>query len=82
MKPADAIRATQVTTRLPAVHGAPVHIGFPEVIGIRDLGKPDYGDAVPIEAAELPVFWAIQRIDISEMTIGQDRTEHICSALL
>ena len=58
MKPADAIRATQVTTRLPAVHGAPVHIGFPEAIGIRDLGKPDYGDAVPIEAGELPVFWA------------------------
>jgi uncharacterized protein YcsI (UPF0317 family) len=42
-----------VTTRLPAVHGAPVHIGFPEAIGIRDLGKPDYGDAVPIEAGEL-----------------------------
>jgi uncharacterized protein YcsI (UPF0317 family) len=58
MKPADAIRAIQVTTRLPAVHGAPVHIGFPEAIGIKDLGKPDYGDAVPIEAGELPVFWA------------------------
>jgi len=58
MKPADAIRAIQVTTRLPRVHGAPVHIGFPEAIGIKDLGKPDYGDAVPIEAGELPVFWA------------------------
>lgn len=58
MKPADAIRAIQVTTRLPSVHGAPVHIGFPEAIGIKDLGKPDYGDAVPIEAGELPVFWA------------------------
>jgi uncharacterized protein YcsI (UPF0317 family) len=58
MKPADAIRAIQVTTRLPAVHGAPVHLGFPEAIGVNDLGKPDYGDAVPIEAGELPVFWA------------------------
>jgi uncharacterized protein YcsI (UPF0317 family) len=58
MKPADAIRAIQVTTRLPAVHGAPVHIGFPEAIGVSDLDKPDYGDAVPIEAGELPVFWA------------------------
>jgi uncharacterized protein YcsI (UPF0317 family) len=56
--PADAIRAVQVTTRLPAVHGAPVHIGFPEAIGIKDLGKPDYGDAVPVAAGELPVFWA------------------------
>jgi len=58
LKPADAIRAVQITSRLPAVHGAPVHIGFPEAIGIRDLGKPDFGDAVPIEPGELPVFWA------------------------
>ena len=58
MKPADAIRAVQVTTRFPAVHGAPVHIGKPELIGIRDLSKPDYGDAVPVGDDELPVFWA------------------------
>ena len=58
MKPADAIRAVQVTTRLPSVHGAPVHLGFPEAIGIADIAKPDYGDAVPVEAGELPVFWA------------------------
>jgi uncharacterized protein YcsI (UPF0317 family) len=58
LAPADAIRAIQVTTRLPAVHGAPVHVGFPEAIGISDLGKPDYGDAVPVKAGELPVFWA------------------------
>jgi uncharacterized protein YcsI (UPF0317 family) len=58
MQPADAIRAIQITTRLPAVHGAPVHIGFPEKIGIADLSKPDYGDAVPVEEGELPVFWA------------------------
>jgi len=58
MKPADAIRAVQITSRLPAVHGAPVHLGFPEAIGISDIGKPDYGDAVPVERGELPVFWA------------------------
>jgi uncharacterized protein YcsI (UPF0317 family) len=58
MKPADAIRAVQITTRLPAVHGAPVHLGFPDAIGIQDIAKPDYGDAVPIERGELPVFWA------------------------
>ncbi len=57
-RPADAIRAILVTARLPAVHGAPVHIGAPEAIGIHDLGKPDYGDPVPVEAGELPVFWA------------------------
>jgi len=48
----------QLTSRLPAVHGAPVHIGFPEAIGILDLARPDFGDAVPIEPGELPVFWA------------------------
>lgn len=56
--PADAIRAVQVTTRLPKAHGAPLHIGFPEQIGITDLSKPNYGDSVPVESYELPVFWA------------------------
>ena len=58
MKPADAIRAVEITARFPAVHGAPVHIGKPELIGIRDLQQPDYGDAVPVKDDELPVFWA------------------------
>jgi uncharacterized protein YcsI (UPF0317 family) len=57
-KPADAIRAVQITSRFPSVHGAPVHIGLPESIGIADLAKPDYGDPVPVEADEIPVFWA------------------------
>jgi len=58
MKPADAIRAVQITSRFPSVHGAPVHVGLPELIGIKDIAKPDYGDAVPVGADELPVFWA------------------------
>jgi uncharacterized protein YcsI (UPF0317 family) len=55
---ADTIRAVQITTRFPAVHGAPVHLGDPALIGIADLARPDYGDAVPVAAHELPVFWA------------------------
>ena len=58
MTPKDAIRAVQITSRFPSVHGAPVHIGLPHLIGIKDLDKPDYGDPVPIGAGELPVFWA------------------------
>jgi uncharacterized protein YcsI (UPF0317 family) len=58
LKPKDAIRAVQITSRFPSVHGAPVHIGLPSMIGITDINKPDYGDAVPIGADELPVFWA------------------------
>ena len=57
-KPSDAIRAIQITSRFPGVHGAPVHIGKPELIGIRDLGQPDWGDAVEVADDELPVFWA------------------------
>lgn len=55
---ADAIRAVQITSRFPAVHGAPVHLGRPDIIGIADLGKPDYGDPVPVAEDEVPVFWA------------------------
>lgn len=54
----DAIRAVQICSRFPSVHGAPVHLGDPSLIGITDLDKPDYGDAVQIKANELPVFWA------------------------
>jgi uncharacterized protein YcsI (UPF0317 family) len=56
--PADAIRAIQITSRFPAVHGAPVHIGHPGSIGIGDITRPDYGDAVDVGPGELPVFWA------------------------
>ena len=58
LTPARAIRAVQITSRFPSVHGAPVHLGMPEQIGIADIAKPDYGDAVPIGADEMPVFWA------------------------
>jgi uncharacterized protein YcsI (UPF0317 family) len=58
LKPAHAIRAIQITSRFPAVHGAPVHIGLPELIGIRDVHRPDEGDVVEVRADELPVFWA------------------------
>jgi uncharacterized protein YcsI (UPF0317 family) len=56
--PADAIRAIQITSRFPAVHGAPVHFGDPTAIGITDLARPDYGDPVELRDDEVPVFWA------------------------
>ncbi|WP_026820579.1 putative hydro-lyase [Arthrobacter castelli] len=52
---ADAVR---ITARYPAVHGAPVHVGDPEQLGIADLDRPDFGDPVRIKPGELPVFWA------------------------
>ncbi len=56
--PADAIRAIQITSRYPTVHGAPLHIGVPEDLGIADLAAPWQGDPVPVAAGELPLFWA------------------------
>ncbi len=58
MRAAHAIRAVQITSRYPAVHGAPVHLGDPSLIGIADLARPDYGDAVEVMPDELPVYWA------------------------
>lgn len=55
---ADAIRAVQITTRFPQAHGAPVHLGDPSLIGIKQLDAPEYGDAVTVADDELPVFWA------------------------
>jgi len=52
------VRAIQVTSRFPAVHGAPIHVGDPEAIGIRDITSPDLGDPVEIREDEVPVFWA------------------------
>lgn len=58
MKPADAIRAIQICSRFPQVHGAPVHFGKPSDIGIKNINNPEYGDAVTIKDGEVPVFWA------------------------
>lgn len=57
-KARDAIRAIQVTSRFPGVHGAPLHLGRPDLIGIRDLGRPDHGEPVHVADDELPLFWA------------------------
>ncbi len=54
----QAARAQAVTSRFAEAHGSPVHIGDPSVLGISDLCRPDYGDAVTIHEDEVPVFWA------------------------
>jgi uncharacterized protein YcsI (UPF0317 family) len=51
-------RAVEITSRLPSVHGSPVHIGDPSAIGIMDLSKTDFGEPVPVLPGEVPVFWA------------------------
>ena len=54
----QVVRAVQVTSRFPSVHGAPVHIGDPSAIGLIDINRPEYGDPTEIRNDEVPVFWA------------------------
>ena len=51
------VKAVNVTAAMPRVHGAPIHIGDPALIGISDIAKPDYGDRVTVKDGEIPVFW-------------------------
>ena len=45
----DAIQSSVITSRYPRVHGSPIHIGDPNVIGIfKSLKNPDFGDPVTI----------------------------------
>ena len=51
-------KAVTVTARFPMAHGAPIHIGDPAAIGIKDIGKPEWGDAQEFRPGDVPVFWA------------------------
>lgn len=51
------VKATTITARVPKVHGAPIHIGDPSIIGIKDISKPDFGEPSTIKEGEVPVFW-------------------------
>ena len=46
-----------VTAAYDAVHGAPIHIGDPSVIGIDDIDKTNFGESSDV-ADMIPVFWA------------------------
>ena len=58
MPAADAIEAIQICSRYPSVHGAPIHLGDPQAIGIADLAQPDFGDPVTVRGDDVPLFWA------------------------
>ena len=51
-------KAVNITSRFPRVHGAPIHIGYPEQIGITDIQHPEFGDPPVIKKNDVPVFWA------------------------
>ena len=55
MPPELVETAISVTSEVPKVHGSPVHVGSPGDLGIADINRPDFGDAVEIRAGEVPV---------------------------
>jgi uncharacterized protein YcsI (UPF0317 family) len=73
--PADAIRAIEITSRYPRVHGSPVHLGKPELIGISDITQPWAGDPTDVKADELPVFWAC---GITPQSVVLDAKPSLC----
>ncbi|MBV9121422.1 MAG: DUF1445 domain-containing protein, partial [Chloroflexi bacterium] len=54
----QVVKAVQVTSRFPTMHGTPVHIGDPSVIGVQDVQKPDYGVPIPVGPDDVTMFWA------------------------
>lgn len=54
----NAIRAIEITSRFPRVHGAPIHFGDPAAIGIADIERPEFGGQPDIRPGEVPLFWA------------------------
>jgi uncharacterized protein YcsI (UPF0317 family) len=61
MRPIPAqyvVLVVEVSKRFPKAHGTPLQIGDPTFIGIRDLMKPDFGDAIALKENEIPLFWA------------------------
>lgn len=57
--PPEAIeQVIAITSRYPTMHGAPLHVGDPAALGIAELARPDFGEAVTIHPGEVPVFWA------------------------
>ncbi|MET0134469.1 MAG: putative hydro-lyase [Kibdelosporangium sp.] len=57
--PADLVETvTRISALMPDVHGAPVHVGDPGGLGIKDLATPDFGDAVEARPGDVPVYWA------------------------
>jgi uncharacterized protein YcsI (UPF0317 family) len=57
MSPENAKKAYDITVKMPNVHGAPVHMGDPAKIGVKDINHPEYGESVEIYDGEIPVFW-------------------------
>jgi uncharacterized protein YcsI (UPF0317 family) len=72
---ANAIRAIEITSRFPNVHGAPIHFGDPSAIGIVDIDRPEFGGDPDIRPGEIPLFWAC---GVTPQTVIEDVKPPFC----
>lgn len=56
-KEEDIDEVVRITEQYSKAHGAPVHIGDPAAIGIKDIHKPEYGSPITLDDGDIPVFW-------------------------
>ena len=75
VKSRDVAKVVEVSSRFALAHGAPLHVGNPQELGIQDLSKPDYGDFVPVMPDEVPVFWAC---GVTPQSIAQSSRLSFC----
>lgn len=56
--PEDAEKVQAICAAYPHAHGAPVHIGDPQAIGVEDVDRPDFGEPPVVNPGEICAFWA------------------------
>jgi uncharacterized protein YcsI (UPF0317 family) len=56
-RPGEVPLAVAISGRYPTMHGAPVHVGDPDALGVRNLAEPEFGDHIEIAEDQVPVFW-------------------------
>ena len=56
-RPGEVPLAVAISGRYPTMHGAPVHVGDPDALGVRNLAEPEFGDPIEIAEDQIPVFW-------------------------
>lgn len=57
-RPDEIPTAVSASGRYPTMHGAPVHVGDPDSLGVRDMDEPEFGESISVGEDEVPVFWA------------------------
>ncbi|XP_054423120.1 D-glutamate cyclase, mitochondrial isoform X2 [Pteronotus mesoamericanus] len=50
-------KLVQAICSMEGEQGQPIHIGDPELLGIKDLSQPDFGEPEVCQPGDVPVFW-------------------------